>query len=92
MEKIISFESSPDHYHADACIMVHNQCLACGGIDDRTYYVNLLLQAGGKLKAALPEKTIILIFADFDGLYIVDDDEQIAHPRALAAELVGAVA
>lgn len=68
-------------------IMAHNQCLACDRIDDPAYYECLLITAGDVLRAALPGKTIILIFANFDGLYIVGEDERTVDlsPPALTA-------
>ena len=58
---------------------MHNECKACGGCQDLDYYEDMLHKAGAVLKARFTGVEIVLFIVDFDGFYLVWEDEAIAE-------------
>jgi hypothetical protein len=55
-------------------VMVHSGCLECDERTDPAFYEDLLHRAGVKLRQHFPRHEILLIYADFNGLYLIDED------------------
>lgn len=55
-------------------VMAHNKCVACGECEDPDFYKDMLKKAGAIIKRAIPKVETALIFANFDGLYIVEEE------------------
>lgn len=54
---------------------MHNECKACGSRNDLDYYEDMLLRAGEVLKERFPEVEVVLVIIDFDGFYLVRENE-----------------
>jgi hypothetical protein len=58
---------------------MHNECKACGGCQNLDYYEAMLLEARKVLMERFPRVEIILVIIDFDGFYLVEEDEVFAE-------------
>jgi hypothetical protein len=56
-------------------VRMHNGCKACAGCMDLDYYEDMLVRGGRLLQARFPGVEIILVIVDFDGYYLVQEDE-----------------
>jgi hypothetical protein len=60
-------------------VRMHNECRACGECQDLDYYEDILIKGGRLLKARYPKVKILLMIIDFDGYYLVEEDEVFAE-------------
>lgn len=63
-------------------VRAHNDCKACDECQDLDYYENMLIEGGRLLKARYPKVEVILIIVDFDGYYLVEEDEALVGAGA----------
>lgn len=56
-------------------VRMHTECKGCNERTDLDYYENVLIEAGRVLKERFPWIEVILVIVDFEGLYLVREDQ-----------------
>jgi hypothetical protein len=55
-------------------VMAHSGCKDCGERTDPVFYEEMLRRADERLRERFPNKEIFLVFLDFDGIYLVEQE------------------
>jgi hypothetical protein len=63
-------------------VRAHPECKACDERQDLDYYEEMLIEGGRLLKARYPKVEVILIIIDFNGYYLVEEDEALVGAGA----------
>jgi hypothetical protein len=58
-------------------VRAHNECKACAGCMNLDYYEDMLIRGGRLLKERFPKVEVILVIVDFDGYYLIEEDESL---------------